>query len=139
MKRNEATNYAQKKFQTRHNSNKSNTVAALLIPLIAFHLGNPLVHLAELVLEALLQLLTRNPHRVALLPVRVAVGEDLVHVRQELVLVRVLVSVHLGLHRRQVHRLFDHVEVVRHPVALGVDGFFEGADNAGPEAWSLLA
>lgn len=105
------------------------------MPLIPFHLRDPLVHLAKLVLKRLLQLLCRAPHGISLIPVLIAVRKDLVHVCQELLFVIVLLVVHLVLHRRQVHGLLDHVEVVGYAIALGVDGILEGPNDTGPKAW----
>lgn len=101
--------------------------------LVTSHLGNPFVHLQELFLKSLLESLAGGPHGVSLLPVREAVLKDLTDISQEFFLVRVLLSVHLGLDGGQVHRPLDLVKVIRHAILDGLHGITKGADQSGPE------
>lgn len=81
----------------------------VLLTLIAPHLGNPLVHMGELILESLLQLLPRHIHGVPLSPVREAVFEYLAHVCQEVLFGSIFAAVHLGLHGGEIHGDLDFV------------------------------
>jgi hypothetical protein len=96
--------------------------------LAAYHLAEPLIHLTKTILERPLQSLTRAPHRILLRPVGIAVVKDQVHVRQELLFISIFVGIHFSLHRAQIHRLLNLLQIIGHAILNGIYGLLEWAD-----------
>lgn len=101
--------------------------------LTAIHLGEPLVHLGVLLQERLLELLARDIEGITRFPVSLAVAKYLIHVRQELFVACVLSSIHLCLHRAEVHGFGDLLEVVGDVIDDWINWILEGTNKTCPK------
>lgn len=111
----------------------SDRVEGLLMILFAIYLSEPLVHHGVFIQKRLLELLASDVYGIGGLPVSLAVAEDKIHVRQELLVACVLIVVHFALYRAKIHGCGDLRKVVGYVVGNRINWLLEGTNETCPK------